>query len=85
MITDKTGETNVKKTKFSVKLALGIIAISAAELTAAFLVVHTVVRSTIYDNAVNIVRRDMLIRAREIDACFLKHSQLVEHIDTALG
>ncbi|MCL2193598.1 MAG: ATP-binding protein [Treponema sp.] len=82
MNNDPNNETNGKKSRFSTKLALGIIAISLVGLVATFLVVHTIVRSTIYDSAVSIAQRDILIQAREIDAWFLKHSKLVEHMAT---
>jgi len=75
-------EPNGQKSRFSLKLAVGVIAISIIGLVSTFIVVHTIVRSTIYYSAINIAQRDILIQAHEIDAWFMKHSQLVRHMAT---
>ena len=67
-------------TDFSAKLVFGITGLSFLGLVAVYIIINTVVYNIIYDSVIGNAKRDVTFQAREIDAWFERHSQLIENI-----
>jgi len=74
----------MKNLKLSHKLILGIVLFSAVGLVLAFIVINTVVRSTVYDNVIGITQRDKAIYAQQIDNWLGLSQQIVNNLSSAL-
>ena len=73
-----------RKLKFSHKLYMGLVALSAIGLVVIFIIVNTVVRDIIFDKVIGIAQRDMAVYADEIEHEFIAASQTVFSLAAAL-
>jgi len=74
-------KTNVKRQrKFSARLILGIATLSLVGIVAIFVIVNTIVREIIYENLINVVHRETVIHANEIDSWFQQHGNFLEFL-----
>ena len=79
---EKIGKAPGRHVRFSVRLALGLAALSVLGLFTLFIIVNTVIRDIIYENVVGIAQRDQIIYAEEIDAWFGAANQTVRNLAT---
>ena len=73
------------KLNFSVRLALGITALSLLGMVIIFVIVNTIVRGILYDSVIGAAQRDKTIYANEIDAWFGTQTQTVRNLATVLS
>ena len=69
---------------FMMKLALSIIALSIVGLVAMFVIVNTIVRSTIYNNVIGVAHGDVRAISMEIDAWFNTSNHIVNNLSRLL-
>jgi len=69
---------------FMIKLALSIIALSIVGLVAMFIIVNTIVRTTIYENVIGVAHRDVRTVSLEIDNWFNTSNHIVSNLSRLL-